>query len=78
MYQFEFTGRAPSGPQIKAKVKKAAAMGHDWIQISWGENQITLEKQGFNGFFGPWLGSGWIRRIGGDDLARELSIRERG
>jgi hypothetical protein len=78
MYEFEFTGRAPSGPQIKAHLKKAVAAGHNWIQISWGENQITLEKQGFNGFFGPWFGHGWIRRIGGDDLARELSNRNFG
>ena len=73
MYQYDFTGRAPSGPQIKAHIKKAAAAGHDWIQLSWGENQITLEKRADNGFFGPWFGSGWIRRTGGDDLARELS-----
>ena len=77
MYIHEFTGRAPSAPQIKAHVKKAIMAGHDWIQLSWGENQITLEKQKFNGFFGPWYGQGWIRRIGGDDIAREISLAER-
>jgi hypothetical protein len=73
MYQYEFTGRAPSAPQIKAHVKKAMAAGHDFIQLTWGENQITIEKGEPNGFFGPWFGHGWIRRIGGDDIAREIS-----
>jgi len=73
MYQHEFTGRAPSALQIKAQVKRAAKAGHNFIQISWGENQITIEKGSHNGFFGPWFGHGWIRRTGGDDIARELS-----
>jgi hypothetical protein len=73
MYKHEFTGRAPSVAQIKAHVKKAVAAGHDLIEIYWGENQITLERREHNGFFGPWFGYGWIRRTGGDDLARELS-----
>lgn len=72
MYQFEFTGRAPSRAQLAAHVKKAAAAGHDWIQLQWGENQITLEKGTGGGFSGPWFGHGWIKRTGGDDLAREL------
>jgi hypothetical protein len=73
MYTFEFTGRAPSAAQLRAHIKKAAAAGHGVIELIWGENQITLEKRAGNGFFGPWFGHGWIRRAGGDDLARELS-----
>jgi hypothetical protein len=73
MYQYEFTGRCPSAAQIKAEIKKAIRAGHEWVQISWGENQITIEKRDHNGFFGPWFGNGWIRRTGGDDIARELS-----
>lgn len=69
MYTHEFTGRAPSLVQIKSHVKKAVAGGHDWIQLYWGENQITLERSEFGG---AWHGYGWIRRIGGDDLAREM------
>jgi hypothetical protein len=68
MYQFEFSGRCPSAAQLRAHIKRAVAAGHDWIQLIWGENQITIEKAG-----GPWFGHGWIRRTGGDDLARELS-----
>jgi hypothetical protein len=73
MYTHEFTGRAPSGAQIKAHVKRAVAAGHRQIEIRWGENWIELEKREANGFFGPWFGHGWIRRTGGDDIAREIS-----
>lgn len=69
MYTHEFTGRAPSLAQIKAQIKKAVAGGHDWIQLSWGENQITLEH---NDMMELWVGHGWIRRVGGDDLARGM------
>ena len=72
MYEYTFTGRAPSLAQVKAHIKKALAGNHSWIQLSWGENQITLEKTLCNGYFGPWEGQGWIRRISGDDLAREI------
>jgi len=78
MYTHDFTGRAPSIAQVKAQIKKAVAAGHDWIEISWGENWIKLERRQYNGYFGPWFGEGWIRRIGGDNLARELSLQERG
>jgi len=73
MYQFEFTGRAPSLAQIKAHVKKALAQGHGEIELSWGENLIELKKNPYpyNGM-GAWHGYGWIRRIGGHDLAREI------
>jgi hypothetical protein len=71
MYQHEFTGRAPSIVQVRAQIKKAVAAGHDWIQLQWGENQITLEKNYSQP--GAWYGQGWIRRIGGYDLASELS-----
>ena len=77
MYTFEFTGRAPSAAQLRAHAKKAAAAGHALIELTWGENQITLERRAPNGFFGPWFGHGWIRRAGGDDLARELSAEGR-
>jgi hypothetical protein len=70
MYQFEFSGRAPSAVQIKAQVKKAVASGHDCIELSWGENQITLEH---HDMLELWTGFGWIRRVGGDDIAREMN-----
>jgi hypothetical protein len=69
MYEYQFTGRCPSLAQIKAQIKKAVAEGHDYIELNWGENQITLEH---NDMMELWTGHGWIRRIGGDDLAREM------
>ena len=69
MYQHEFTGRAPSAAQLRAKINQARAAGHDWIQLQWGENQITLE---YLAHLGHWDGHGWIRRTGGHDLARDM------
>jgi hypothetical protein len=41
------------------------------IQVYWGENRLEFEKiQGY------WYGSGWIRNIGGQDLAN-LELNER-
>jgi hypothetical protein len=73
MYEHEFTGRCPSLTQIKAQVKKAMAAGHDWIQLSWGENQLTIEKTFGHGWSGPWFGHGWIGRASGNDIAQDLS-----
>jgi hypothetical protein len=72
MYKLNFD-KCPSATQIRSHVNKARAAGHSFIQITWGENEITLEKGSFNGFFGPWFGYGWIKRIGGDDLARAIN-----
>lgn len=58
----------PSGPTLRAALKKAAAQGGDFIQLIWGENQITVEKTQWG-----WTGHGWIGRHGGHDLARELA-----
>lgn len=67
MKHIEYT-RKPSIVTIRAAVRKAAAAGEDWIRLTWGENQITVER-------GPWgwMGHGWIGRAGGQDLANELT-----
>ena len=73
MLTHEFTGKCPSIAQVKARVKVGVTGGYDCIQLTWGENQITLEY-----FHGPkeWMGYGWIRRIGGDDLAQAINRGE--
>ena len=38
------------------------------LDIRWGENWIELIPT-CNG----WIGSGWIKEIGGDDIAHELN-----
>jgi len=61
--------RKPSKPTLVAAIRKALNNGGDFIQLTWGENQITIEK-------GPWglMGSGWIAKNGGQDLANEFKM----
>ena len=66
----EFTGRKPSKAQVLSKVKFRAAAGITLIEVYWGENGITLDKQSPNG---SWYGWGWIKDISGDSLAKELN-----
>ena len=66
MTQIEYTSK-PSITTLKAAIKKAIAKGETWIQLTWGENQITIEKTQWG-----WTGNGWIGRNGGQDLANEI------
>lgn len=66
MLQLEYT-RKPSITTIRAAVVKAVNLGHCFIQLTWGENQITLEKTQWG-----WTGQGWIGKHGGQDLAHEI------
>jgi hypothetical protein len=69
MRQIEYT-KKPSGPTLRAALRKALNDGKTWVQLVWGENQITVER-------GPWglMGRGWIGRHGGQDLANEFRMR---
>jgi hypothetical protein len=71
MYQHEFTGRCPSKAQIKKHIAIGLKQG-DWAQVSWGENQITVERLFFTNGPSYLDGHGWIRRHGGCDLVREI------
>ena len=74
MLEHNFTGRCPSLAQIKSKVKLGVtAGGSDWIQLTWGENQITLE---YMYRAKRWVGHGWIRRTSGYDLAMAINKGE--
>lgn len=68
MRQIEYT-KKPSGPTLRAAIRKALNDGENWVQLVWGENQITVER-------GPWglMGRGWIGRHGGQDLANEFRM----
>jgi hypothetical protein len=68
LYEFEFEGRRPSYKQVKACAIKAIKEGYPLISILWGENWISLENN-----LGEIRGRGWIKNIGGDDLANELN-----
>ena len=69
MREIEYT-KKPSGPTLRAAIRKALNDGETWVQLTWGENQITVER-------GPWgwSGRGWIGRHGGQDLANEFRMR---
>lgn len=67
---YEFEGRCPSKKQVLKVIDKAISEGSNQINIWWGENTITLEKQRINGI---WCGWGWIRRISGQDIANDMS-----
>lgn len=69
--QHEYTSK-PSVATLRAALRKAAARGGDFIQLTWGENQITVERTNWG-----WTGHGWIGRNGGQDLAQELELAER-
>ena len=62
MVQIEYT-KKPSGPTLRAAIRKALNAGETWLQI-------TIER-------GPYglTGQGWIGRHGGQDLANELRMR---
>lgn len=65
-----FNGKKPSQKQVLAKVLERVNQGHTLIEIYWGENGITLDKQGINGI---WCGWGWIKDISADDIAKKIN-----
>lgn len=67
MKQIEYT-KKPSIVTLKAAIKKAVFAGEDWIQLTWGENEITLVSSPHG-----WVGRGWIGKHGGQDLANALA-----
>jgi hypothetical protein len=66
MKQIEYTNK-PSITTLKAAIKKAVLKGETWIQLIWGENQITIEQTPYG-----WNGRGWIDKNSGYELANEL------
>lgn len=68
LFEFYFEGKKPSKAQVKKCAIQAIKEGYPLIEISWGENMINLENN-----LGQLRGWGWIKNIGGDDLAKELN-----
>ena len=71
MVQIEYT-KKPSKPTLLAAIRKALAAGETWLQLTWGENQITIERTARG-----LTGQGWIGRHGGHDLAAALAAADR-
>jgi hypothetical protein len=66
MREIDYT-RKPSIVTIKAAIKKANADGVTFLSLQWGENRILIEKTQWG-----WIGTGWIGKHGGQDLANLL------
>ena len=64
--QHDYTNK-PSVVTLRAALRKAIAQGGDFIQLTWGENQITVERTPYG-----WIGRGWSCRNCGQDLANEM------
>jgi hypothetical protein len=71
MHAIQYT-KKPSITTLRAAIRKAAAAGNTFIVLTWGENQISLERDTHG-----WFGHGWIGRSSGQDLAHELTICNR-
>ena len=63
-----FDGRKPSFNQVLKVAFAGARLGLEDIGIYWGENWIELNKAG-----SIWIGRGWIKNVGGDDIADYLN-----
>ena len=74
VFDINFTGNKPSKPQIMSKIKAAIQSGAAAISVNWGENRLDLDYS-FNAR--AWNGHGWIRAIGGDDIAQELNNQQK-
>ena len=66
----EFKNRKPSRAVIMRTLAEYLKQGGKAFSITWGENWIELD---FHPNQEQWYGSGWIKDIGGDDIARELN-----
>lgn len=59
--------RKPSIVSLRSALRRAIARGSNFIQLTWGENEIVVERTQYG-----WIGYGWISQVGGADLAQEL------
>ena len=71
--KYEFHNRKPSKKHIDSCIKNAMQSGSKAIAIIWGENQIDLD---YHDNQGQWYGNGWIKDIGGDDIAQALNRKQ--
>ena len=70
MYEYYFQGRKPSIKQVLKQVEQGIKQNASLIEVSWGENMVSLNRIGSNQY---WHGSGWIKGISGYDIAKELN-----
>jgi len=73
LYEYYFQGRKPSIKQVLKQVEEGIKQNSRVIEISWGENMLTIERVGANT---QWYGYGWSKGIGGDDIAHDLNAKQ--
>lgn len=64
-----FDGKKPSYARVMKAVGEEISKGNTDIALLWGENVIELY---FDHRVKQWFGSGWIKDISGQDIAKEL------
>lgn len=66
--------RKPSRDQVKKLLITEFNAGYHTVDITWGENWISLEKwTDWQRMTHHYQGHGWIKNISGDDLAQEFN-----
>jgi len=71
LFEHSFTGRRPSQSQIIKVLKQGIKDGASQLNIDWGENWLRFERNPYA--LNKWTGYGWIRTLGGDELAKQLN-----
>ncbi len=66
----EYNKRKPSRAVIMRTLAEYLKQGGKSFSFTWGENCIELD---WHPKHEAWYGRGWIKEIGGDDLAKELN-----
>jgi hypothetical protein len=66
----EYKNRKPSRAVIMRTLAEYLKQGGKSFSIAWGENWIEID---WHPNHESWYGRGWIKDIGGDDLAKELN-----
>ena len=72
--KIEYLKRKPSKAVIMRTLAEYLKQGGKSFEIHWGENAIELiwhDKEN------KWIGLGWIKDIGGGDIASELNAIRR-
>ena len=66
----DYPNRKPSRAVIMRTLAEYLKQGGKAFNLTWGENCISLD---YHPSHQQWYGTGWIKEIGGDDIAKELN-----
>ena len=72
--EIEFNNRKPSRAVIMRTLAEYLKHGAKSFDLRWGENWIEID---WHPNQDKWYGRGWIKEIGGDDIATELNAMRR-